>query len=271
MNFIRIEWKRSDRSGCLATSSQWNDHNSSICFLWFERIFNHQHSQWRISKEPRHQRNWISRKFRSRIIESGSFSSSSLEKLSLPKSIEKLEDGWNGYLSLKFGITIPQRNPYFQYYNNQLLVVQSTEENKNVFDSIIFVNRCIQKVEIPSFIRKICSFAFSRCKNLISINFSDDSNLCEIGNYAFYQSSILHAVIPRKTSEIGQYAFHECIKLVSIEKFNLNSVTAVFITTINWNWFRVQMRSAYPLINSSAVIKICHFFWLQVLSIRNYK
>lgn len=29
-----------------------------------------------------------------RIIESGSFSSSSLEKLSLPKSIENLEDGW---------------------------------------------------------------------------------------------------------------------------------------------------------------------------------
>lgn len=157
-----------------------------------------------------------------RLIESGAFSSSSLELLSLPSSIQKLASGWNSSLSLKFDLKISPNNQYFTYFNNQLLIGHSNSEDvENVtnqnFDTILFSRHIVEKIVIPSFIREIDSYSFSRCKKLKTIEFSDDSNLHLIGDHAFYQSSLKSAIIPKKVNCIGQYAFNECISLKSIE------------------------------------------------------
>lgn len=156
------------------------------------------------------------------LIESGAFSSSSLKYLSLPSSIQKLEDGWNSYLSLDFELKMPPNNQYFQYYNDQFVIGRIfSEKNENEsdqkFECIVYSSHNVKNVEIPSFIKQINSFAFSRCKKLNTIEFSDESNLQVIDSYGFYQSSLSNAIIPRKAKEIGGYAFHECNKLHSIE------------------------------------------------------
>ncbi|KAK8838179.1 hypothetical protein M9Y10_035596 [Tritrichomonas musculus] len=155
------------------------------------------------------------------IIHSGAFSSSSLEYISLPASLQKLEDGWNSYTSLNFDVAISPQNKNFTLIDNQFIVGPYEGEekikSKNLNNNLVFARHNINHFKIPSFIIHINSFAFSRCKKLKTIEFSDDSNLKTIDGYAFYQSSLEYAIFPKNINSIGQYSFHECLKLKSIE------------------------------------------------------
>ena len=72
------------------------------------------------------------------------------------------------------------------------------------------------KVIIPNCVTKIASCAFKENQNIEEVIFGDASNLTEIGNAAFSDSSITAINIPSKVKEIKGEAFLNCYSLESV-------------------------------------------------------
>lgn len=79
---------------------------------------------------------------------------------------------------------------------------------------------CRQKltsVYIPNTIEVIGNRAFQSCSNLESISFEENSNLTNIGDYAFqYCSSLSSITIPKNVTRLGTYAFGSCSALITV-------------------------------------------------------
>ena len=73
------------------------------------------------------------------------------------------------------------------------------------------------QVTIPSFIRKIDSYAFSDCDYLGFVEFQANSSLEIICNNSFYHSRISSIIIPKSTKIIGKEAFKDCSNLMQIK------------------------------------------------------
>ena len=107
-----------------------------------------------------------------------------------------------------------------------------------------FCVRDVKNINIPKFIKRICSYSFSdssiehvtiptevrtiekekfnECQQLQTIEFEQDSKLQIIDYSAFGRSSIESIIIPREVTRIGDSAFSSCSKLLRI-KFEKNS------------------------------------------------
>ncbi|KAK8836378.1 hypothetical protein M9Y10_039721 [Tritrichomonas musculus] len=142
---------------------------------------------------------------------------SPLKKLSIPSSIEKFEDKWciNNDRELEITI-IPNGTSNIVYYDKDFILGKSNSKSEN-FDVIVFASKDVRKVTIPSFITKIGSGCFSGCQKLVTIEFSDDSKLREIGMHAFRWSSLQEVTFPRHLFKIGKCAFHKCKKLKKVD------------------------------------------------------
>lgn len=138
------------------------------------------------------------------------FANSNVESLSLPSSIECLEDGWCYGISKLNDISVSPKNEKFMLYNKSLLIF-----DKKV---IVFAKRNIVEVTIPSFITRIASFAFYYCFKLESVSFEDESSLAEISNESFGYCYELKNVspIPASVNKICNSAFQNCESLESI-------------------------------------------------------
>ncbi|MEE1253159.1 MAG: leucine-rich repeat domain-containing protein, partial [Bacteroidales bacterium] len=79
---------------------------------------------------------------------------------------------------------------------------------------------CRQKltsVYIPNTIEIIGNRAFQSCSNLESISFEENSNLTNIGDYAFQHCSSLSSItIPKNVTRLGTYAFGSCSALTTV-------------------------------------------------------
>lgn len=70
------------------------------------------------------------------------------------------------------------------------IIVGKSDPRSNVFDTIIFANRDIERAIIPKHIKYITKCSFEHCKRLKTIEFSKDSELISIGFYAFSSTAI---------------------------------------------------------------------------------
>ena len=174
------------------------------------------------------------------IIESGTFSESDIESISIPSSILKIEDGWCR-LSLPKKVTIipTTKQQNISYCNDdESVIVGKTDNNKDEYDVLLFVNRDVKKVTIPPNIKQIASFAFSRsliesivippqitrigrgafscCFQLQRVEISPDSSLQEIEDNVFQCCSIESIFIPPHVKRIGEEAFIGCKRLKDV-------------------------------------------------------
>ncbi|KAK8833772.1 hypothetical protein M9Y10_016372 [Tritrichomonas musculus] len=141
-------------------------------------------------------------------IEEKAFYNSFIESITIPSSVEYLQDGWLKLFTLK-NLSIDSNNKFYRYYNDKLLI--GTFGN-----SISFAKEGIECLIVPSFINRIDSYVFYKCKSLKEIIFFDDSQLCYIGKEAFTETSLESIIIPPKVSFIGVAAFYYCISLRKI-------------------------------------------------------
>ena len=75
----------------------------------------------------------------------------------------------------------------------------------------------VEHVLVGSTVQIIGDFAFSRCNNLCSIDFSQAYSLSSIGMGSFYKCISLTAIaLPPSLIHIGQECFHRCYSLSNI-------------------------------------------------------
>ena len=139
-----------------------------------------------------------------------------IKEIYLPASLKELEDGWCYNADKLKKITVSPLNKHFMMIEDKYVVGKS-DESKDEFDILLFAQRDIEEISIPSSIRIISSYAFKNCKKLTKVEISSDSKLETIGEYAFYKTQIKEIYLPSKVTIICENAFSECEKLKKIE------------------------------------------------------
>ena len=146
------------------------------------------------------------------------FVESSIETISFPSKIEKLEVNWCNFTAFLLNINISPFNKNFSYLSNDhKIVVGKSNNDSELFDVIVFASRDIDDVNVPSFITKIDSCAFSDCYLLSEIMFSNDSQLLSICEGAFSGCSLESIIFPEKVQLIEKNAFFLCSNLKTVE------------------------------------------------------
>lgn len=145
-------------------------------------------------------------------IDEEAFCGSSIERLTIPKNFKKFKEGWCKNTLKLNEIFISPENQSFSIFDHKQLIGKS-DTKSDIYDLLLFASRDIQNAIILSSIQKVCSFSFSDCKKLKSIEFEDDSNLQLISDYAFANTSIESIKIPTHVKKISKFAFSRCNKL----------------------------------------------------------
>ena len=149
-------------------------------------------------------------------IESDAFFGSPIEFLSIPTNLVNLEEGWcSGAEKLK-RIEVSPYNPRYKSYGNELVIGKTSMDSDN-FDVLVFCNRIIENIKIPSFIKHIGPYAFNCCHMLRTVEIESNSELETIGKKAFSDSSIEFIKIPSSLTKIGESAFSDCMRFQKIE------------------------------------------------------
>lgn len=132
-------------------------------------------------------------------IKSKAFSKTSIESITIPKTVENIGD-------------YAFADPYLED-NSKLKSIQFNKGTKKI-DSWSFKGAQIESIMIPSTIKSIGRGAFSNCKNLKSVTLHE--GLEYIGNEAFSNTIIESILIPRTVENIGGNAFMNCKNLSSV-------------------------------------------------------
>lgn len=131
------------------------------------------------------------------------FDSSNIESISFPSSLRELKVEWCSCAANLNHIYLPPENKNFSYLDkNQKIICGKTNENLDIYDSIVFVARDTKKVLIPSTITQINAYAFS------------ESGICNI-------------FIPKSVTKIGEFAFYNCRNLMRVEFENESKVASI--------------------------------------------
>lgn len=137
-----------------------------------------------------------------RSIGENAFYHSSIKSISIPPSLEKLEEGWCRFaLYLNDIFLSPNNNSYKYLDDNQKIVVGKSNPNEDNFDTLVFGCRDIDRLKIPSTIKYISSYAFSECR-IKCFEYEGDSQLEIIGKGALNLSSVTHFYIPRTVKKL---------------------------------------------------------------------
>lgn len=83
-----------------------------------------------------------------KTIEKLAFSSSSIEKLTIPSKVSDLKDGWCCNIFGLNEIKLMPNNENFKKIGNDLIIGKSYPKS-DIFDTIVIAHRNIQHVEIP--------------------------------------------------------------------------------------------------------------------------
>ena len=189
-------------------------------------------------------------------IEKEAFSFSSIKRLSVPSSVSEIQKGWIiGTSNLNKIKIMPNKTFNISYYKNEFIIGKS-DSKSDIFDVLLFVPRKIKFFSIPSFIKKIGSYAFScssinhifipphvthicdgafhLCENLNCIEIPSDSNLKVIGKYSFFSTKIKSFYIPSGVEHIHKYSFFPLndIQIIEIdENSRLNEIDKICFYT----------------------------------------
>lgn len=139
-----------------------------------------------------------------------------IKKLGIPASLKNLQNGWCASLYDLTQIEISPNNRHFIFYNNQFLLGKSLE-SIDKFDILHFALSHIEKAIIPPQISVIKTRSFFRHKNLKSVKFSPNTELKQIGHYAFYESSIESLSLPASVEQIDECCFSSTSNLREVE------------------------------------------------------
>lgn len=139
----------------------------------------------------------------------------SFKKLMIPGCLRKIDQNCFQVAHSLIDAEVSTKNEFFSYLNEKFLLTKSGKKN---FDQIIFCRRDATEANIPKSIKKICSNAFSRCNQLKSVTFDQESSLEIIDSYAFSWSSLLESiVIPPSVKLVGSCAFYNMNNLISVQ------------------------------------------------------
>ena len=150
-----------------------------------------------------------------RSIGNNAFRESKIESLYIPEYLDTLNVQWCSGLYELQKVKVNPRNQFFCSLDDDMLIKKSYQTQE--YDNLIFCNRYIESVIIPSFIRYIDHLAFNSCKRLQSITFQEDSQLTIIHDDAFLLSSIQSIKIPKNLEIICDNAFSNCSELETFE------------------------------------------------------
>lgn len=175
------------------------------------------------------------------VLSNKLFCYSTIENISIPSNIIEVKNDCFANLLYLNHIELAPENKCLSYFDDEKkIIVGKSDMKSDVFDNLLFVNRDVKELIIPSSIKCICSFAlynskieyvkisksvniiennaFDKCKNLKEIEFEyDRSENIEIQYHAFATSKIKSVSIPAKNANVELLAFSECINLHSIE------------------------------------------------------
>ena len=135
--------------------------------------------------------------------------------IKLPASVIDLQSRWCSNVLMLTKIIVPPENKRFIFKDDKYLLGK-TDNDSDVYDTLLFARRDIKESYIPSNIKMISSYAFQNCKNLTKIEFQSDSNLQTIDSYAFSYANIQNIHIPSSVSKIGSNSFSNC-QLTNVE------------------------------------------------------
>ena len=153
-----------------------------------------------------------------KFFDQKSFKSDSIVKLTIPKSVTELKDGWCEFTPNLTTVVISPENENLTYVSqDKKLIAQRSDQIKNGYDTLVFSSRDVERAVIPPHIRHISPYSFEKCMLLKSIEFSEDSELNSIGDFAFEYATIEKVSIPKKVKCIGKFAFFNCSKLADVE------------------------------------------------------
>lgn len=154
-----------------------------------------------------------------KTIEKYAFNGSSLENISIPSSIIKM-DGFCSELYSLNNINVIQKDVVNIKYIDNKVLVGKFDVNVDEFDVILFANRKIKYLKIPSNIKKLAAHAFEHCFSLNKIEIDDDSNLQFIDENVFSGNPISSIFIPSNVIQIRKNALSYCNQLKIIEVAN---------------------------------------------------
>lgn len=154
-------------------------------------------------------------------IEDNAISYCPIECITIPQKVTTIEDSWFISLTKVKKFSISPENANFSVYNDQIMV-RKTDPKSDIFDIFMMSIRNIEKVIVPSYIKRISSSCFADCCSLESIEFSNDSKIESIGSRAFYRCPIRSFVIPSSVVDLGEGILSDCKRLKFVE-FQSNS------------------------------------------------
>lgn len=111
------------------------------------------------------------------------FDNSSIESIYFPKKLKEIDQSIFLNTSKLSNVSVSPENEYFSNYKNEMII--SKKDNH-----IVFVQRNIEELLIPSFINQINSYSFHLCKKLRSVEFEPDSKLSCVEKSAFLDSTL---------------------------------------------------------------------------------
>lgn len=148
-------------------------------------------------------------------IEKRAFFQSPIQTLYIPKRLEELQNGWCKETMQLNNVIVSEENKNFMVFDNKILIGKSSIIEDS-FDTIYFANRHIKRIIIPSFIKRISSYAFSQCIQLRKVDFSQCNNLKLIESNSFSYTPIKKLIIPDKVTKIEKKSFCNCNHLKSV-------------------------------------------------------
>lgn len=152
---------------------------------------------------------------------SNAFKKTKISSLFIPSTVSDLQKEWCCDTDFLTHIDLSPNNKNFIYLDNKLLIGKS-DSKKDIYDVILFANRDINHIFIPSSITKIERYSFQQCTKLKIIEFAQKSQLTDIENFAFCYVPVEKIIIPEHVKKIEYNAFSDC-KNIQIIEFPMNS------------------------------------------------
>lgn len=122
----------------------------------------------------------------------------------------------------------------------------------SIYKYAFYENKTLQSITIPASVTKINSHAFYGCL-LKTINFADNSQLLEVGDYAFAYTRFEEIVLPQSLSTIGEHVFaYSNIRNINIPNSIETMGSSVFEECKNINIVRFDDNSKLELLEQKS-------------------
>ena len=234
------------------------------------------------------------------VIEEHAFAGSCIDKIYFPTNLNELKEGWHCNADNLTRFIISPFNNNFVFADNKFLLGKS-DKNSNEFDVLHYTFCDFEKLFIPSNIKIISSYAFSKsnikeilipanvlrigksafdcCCDLVKVDISTNSDLKIIEANAFSYTKIKEIFIPANVSKIGKSAFRNCnnlidvdiptnsdLKIIEANAFSYSNINKIFIPS---NVIKIS-KFAFEFCHNLQIIEISEESKLQTFPLSDF-